>query len=320
MRVSAGQRLIESEEYVRARAAGAFRSNLAARDRLKSIEVLSNRELLDMLRARQSTGLLNFDIEGVPFVGELPAAANLPATVEMIPVENLQVELNSEQSENALATAVPYGTPLPEAALNFGATPTLQKLYRFGVGEPVTLGVLDEPGAVASLLNRRLRGGVNLGLENDLLNGNAYWTGMLAGATEGTAKGATYRADALCASIAAVQAQGWYIRPLQIAIHPTTRAAVFTERDADGQPVFVREMLRDENVDWIVSKFMPVDQALVGDFFEAVGLFVHGGLEVDLSRNHSDFLTRSMVEMVLEFRTFAWVRNPTALDLVTGIT
>jgi hypothetical protein len=57
----------------------------------------------------------------------------------------------------------------------------------------------------------------------------------------------------------------------------------------------------------------------VGDFFNAVALFVKGPLTVGFSRNHQDLLKRSMVMMTLGFRAFAWARQPSALCLVTGI-
>jgi hypothetical protein len=320
MRVDAGRRLIESPQYRQARESGAFKSrHPGARDGVKGIEVLSNAELVDMLRARQAVGLLGFDIEGVPFPSELPVATNLPAVVETIPTEHLQVELAPELSEDMLATAVPYGTPLREGSATWGPTPALQPLYRFGNAQPVSLGVLDDPGAVASLLNRRLRGGVNLGLENDLINGNGYWPGMLANAGDTNAKGVSYRAFAIRQGIANVQSLGWYVRPLQVMLHPTTACALFEEEDGSQRPLNILEMFKLTVDTWITSKFMPVGQALVGDFFEAVGLFVHGGLEVDLSRNHMDFLSRGLVEMKIEFRTYAWVRNTSALDLVTGL-
>jgi hypothetical protein len=315
---SPGRRYIDSETYKAARARSAAGGGWSG---LKDpVEVLSQDELVAALHLRTYADLAPFDIEGVPYVGELPAASLLPAFVEtIIETGKLQVEVAIETSEQPLASAVNDGTPYLEAGFNFGSTPTLEKLPRFGIAYPVTEGVLDQPGQVASLLNRRVEYGIGLGLENELLNGNGFWTGMLASAAETVAKGAGYRADAICNAVGVVQALGYYTRPLQVIIHPTTRAAVYTERDTSQRPISVSEMLDDQVNAWIPSKFMPIGQALVGDVFASTSLYVRGALEAAMSDEYMDFFTRAMIEMTLGFRCFGYVHQPNALCTVTGI-
>jgi hypothetical protein len=313
-----GRRFIESEPYRRAHEDGHFRSGRLP-DELSGIPVSDNAELRSALQLRTYSDLTMFEIEGTPFVGELAAFSRLPSFVETIPTEKVFVELSTELSENELATAVNDGQPYPEGQLNFGGSPTLTKIPRFGVGQPVSLGILDEPGQVSSVIDRRMQFGVGLGLENDILNGNGFWTGAIAGAGNTLAKGAGYRAFAIRGAVAMVQDNGWYARPLQVVINPLTAATLFEEEDGSGRPLAILDMF-DDNVDtWIVSKEMPAGQALVGDFFSAIALFVKGGLEIATSRNHQDFLTRSMVELTLGFRCYSWLRQPTALCAVTGI-
>lgn len=314
-----GKRFVESDAYQRARevfAAGQVPADMPA------VQVLDDVELRSALRLRTFSDLTSFSIDGVPYVGEQPAVARVPSVVETIPVAKDQVELASEASETTLARAVPAGAPLPEAAMNFGATaPTLQTLPRVGTAVPVTLNMLDEPGVVASLLDRRLTLGVGLGLENEMLNGNFAWTGMLAaaGATPVVRGGSTYRSFAIRNGVAEVQTNGWYVRPLQVVLHPTTYATLFEEEDGSQRPLAILDMF-DSTVDtFIVSNEIAIGSALVGDLFEAVGLFIKGGLEVSVGRNHQDFATRSMAELALEFRAFAWVRQPGALCQVTGL-
>ena len=243
--------------------------------------------------------------------------------------------LTNESVEGQFAAGVNDGQPFPEAAMVFsGATggsstaPTTAKLPRFGISVPVALNELDEPGTVESLMNRRLSASIGLGLENEMMNG-----GMLVGSGSGggtllaqaaapgspVAKGASYRANAIRNGVADVQTAGWYERPLQVVLHPLTAAAMFEEEDGSQRPLPILEMF-DGSVDaWIVSKAMPVGEALVGDLFNAVALFVKGPLTVGFSRNHMDFLKRSMVMMTIGFRAFAWVRQPSAMCLVTEI-
>ena len=330
MRDLAGQRFIESAQYRSARESGSFRDgNRPFTAEIHGVEVLDTHEIIRALRLRTYADLSSFEIDGVPYVGEAPNAAHVPNAVETIPTEGLQVELATESAESAFATAVNDGTPYPEVALAFAGSaggsataPTLQKLPRVGLSAPVTLGQLDEPGMVSSLINRRLNAGIGLGLENDMLNGNGFWTSFIAQAAAAgspVAKGSSYRAFAIRNAVADVQAEGWYERQLQVVLHPTTAAALFEEEDGSQRPLAILDMF-DASVDaWIVSKAMPVGEALVGDLFNASALFVKGPLTVGISRDHEDFRVRSMVMMTLGFRAFAWVRQPTALCVVTGL-
>ena len=313
-----GRRFVESPQYRDARTRGVIPTG---EFELRGVPVATPVELRRALSLRTYSDLAPFDIDGTPQVGELPAFAHLPGAVETIPLEQIQALLAAESSDAVLATAVNDGQPYPEAGVNFGATPTLQKLPRFGTAIPVTLGQLDEPGVVASIIDRRISRGIVLGLENDILNGNAFtgWTSALAGAGATVARTTNYRADALCLGVAAVQTVGWYENPLQIVVHPTTRSSIYTERDSQNRPLGVTEELDDMIDAWIISKEMPIGTALVGDFFSAVGLLTHGGLEVSVSKAHADFFTRNMVELTVGFRAFSWLRQPTALCTVTNL-
>jgi hypothetical protein len=183
-------------------------------------------------------------------------------------------------------------------------------LPRFGVSQPITLNVLDEPGVVAAILDRRIHFGIGLGLESDVLGGNNFWPGLLnVAGTIPITKGAGWRVTALVNAVAAVQANGFY-GPLQVVVHPTTRAAIFNETDTAGRPLPIDAMLADQVDQWIKSKFVPVGTALVLDCFNAVALLTYGPLVLAASREHADFLVRAMVEWTMSFRCFAWVRNP----------
>jgi hypothetical protein len=239
--------------------------------------------------------------------------------VESIPADKLTVLLARELSETALGTAADDGQPLIEATFNLSAAAISQKLPRFGVAQPITLGVLDEPGTVAAILDRRIHFGIGLGLEADMLAGNPFWSGLLnVAGTIPVAKGAGFRVTALVNAVAAVQANGFY-GPLQVAVHPTTRAAIFNETDTAGRPLPVDAMLAGQVDTWVISKFVPVGQAVVLDAFNSTALIVKGPLVLGASRSHADFLVRSTVEWTLSFRAFAWVRNPSSAAIVSGL-
>jgi hypothetical protein len=335
VRELAGRRFVESEQYRSARERGAFKGgNHPMSGDLAGVEVADTREIVRALKLRTYADLTSFDIEGVPYVGESPKAAHVPQAVETIPTEHVQIEVGTETVEGQYAAGVNDGQPYVEAAMAFagteggsGSSPTLQKLTRFGISVPVTLGVLDDPGKVESLINRRMGYSIGLGLENEMINGGQLMgtvgTSLIAQAAapgSPVAKGSSYRAFAIRNAVADVQEAGWYERPLQVVINPITAASLFEEEDNSNRPLAILEMF-DSMVDaWIVSKVFPAGQALVGDFFNAVALHVKGPLTVGISRDHQDFRTRDMVMMTLGFRAFADVREASALCQVTGIT
>lgn len=332
MRGLAGRRFIESAQYREAQEGGTFKTrNSPFPPELAGIDVLDTRELLQAMRLRTFSHLADFEIDGVPYVGEAPKAANLPQAVETIPTEGMQVELAAENAESSFAQGVEDGTPYPEIALSFngseGGTPTapkLQKLPRVGISAPVTLNQLDEPGVVESIINRRISASIPLGLENEMLNGGLTMGTAGTILAQAAAAGSPvvksgYRAFAIRNAVSNVQEEGWYERPLQVVLNPATAAALFEEEDGSQRPLAILEMF-DSQVDaWIVSKAMPAGEALVGDFFNAIGLFIKGPLSVGASRNHMDYLVRGEVIITIGCRAFSWVRQPSALCLVTGI-
>ena len=332
--VDPGSRFVASEAYRAAHASGAFADGRLP-DEVRSVEVLGEAELRSALRLRTFANLAPFDIEGVPHPGVLAVFAPLVSLVETIPVSRIQVLLAQESAEVALAGSADDGQPLPETTITFGPGPgPATKVPRFGSATPVSLATLDEPGLVASLLNRRFEMGFALGVENELLNGTGgFWTGLLNMPTTATGDathvigyartGGQYRLEAIVTAAALVQANGWYTRPLQVLSHPTTKAAAKTERaTTSGDPVSLPSMIGDGDVDidhWAVSKQMPVGVAVVSDFFGAVALLQKGGLTVEMAPHHRDFLTRGLVEMKLESRLYAWLRQPPAVCVVTGL-
>lgn len=311
-----GRRFIESEAYRRARP---HLRDGHVPDDLAGIAVMSSAEMRAELHLRTYADLTMFDIDGTPHVSELPAVSTVPSLVETIPTDFLQVDLAAESTEVAKATAVDEGTAFVEAEFDFGAQSDFHKLPRVGVATPVTLDLLDDPGRVASLLDRRMTLGVGVGLEDEMLNGNDFWDGALGLAASTEAKGAEYRALTIRNGVAKVQALGWHVRPLQVVIGPLTMAAMFEEEDDSHRPLPVMEVFSTVVDTWVVSTAIPEGQALVGDYLEAIALFAHGGLEAGAALNHSDFFTRSMAELTVGGHFYSWVRNPTALCLVTGI-
>lgn len=97
---------------------------------------------------------------------------------------------------------------------------------------------------------------------------------------------------------------------------------MFEEEDGSQRPldIDVQGMFKDTVDTWILSNKIGVDTALVGAFFNGVALFTKGPVTVALSRNHQDFSARDLVMLAIEFRCFAWVREPTALVQVMRLT
>ncbi len=291
--------------------------------------VLSVRELISALRLRSFADLNPFSIDPKTGVSALAQPSLLPGLVETIPTTRNQVELASELTESPVASSVDDGTALPEPALAFNPTPNLAQLKRFGAAWPVTKALLDSAGEVEAFLDERLLLSVGVGLEAGILSGNtSAMTGILntpgvGVITKGDAAHATeYDLDAILRAVAAVHDQGWYTNPNGLAaiIHPDTLRLVREQRNSAGAYLWNAENLASVG-SWSPSRFMPAGQALVGDPFAGVALYLKqpDGLSVEMSASHQDFLTRDEVMMATYMRCYCWVRRPDAFALVSGL-
>ncbi len=287
--------------------------------------LLSGRDLIGTLKLRTYSNLLIFDIDGVPKVSVLPAPARVPSLVETIITTKPYLELGDELTQQITADGALDGTPLVEPAMNFGSTPTPTILPRFGLALPIARSVLDDENQVASLLDARLQRGITLGLELKLLAGSSTdptGTGILnVSGTTTVAKGGSdvYRLDTVARGVSAVQGLGWYERPLQAVAHPTTLEAMRVEKDTVGHYAFRPQAITPDIEAWVPSTAVPVGSAIVGDFFNGAVLFLKDGLTIEVSTQHLDFLKRDMLMWSLATRAYAWIRNPSAFAICTGL-
>jgi len=164
-----------------------------------------------------------------------------------------------------------------------------------------------------------------LGLERQILtapSGDPNGPGILnVAGTSTVAKGGsdTYRLDTLARGVQTVQDAGWYVSGVQAVAHPTTLEAIRTEKDAVGNYVFRPKDVTPDIDAWVPSTLVPIGTSVVGDFFNGAALFLKDGLSIEVATSHLDFMSRDMLEWTLDTRAYAWVRNPTAFCIVTGL-
>lgn len=317
-----GERYVESEAFRRNRAAVRGPGPLVLEHREDT--VLTSRELMQELKLRSYSDLTMFDIEGVPFPSLLPLPALVPGLVTTVDAEHLQVELAQELEQNVIAEGAFDGTPLIEADFEFNQNPTLQPVCRFGMAWPVTQGVLDQPGTVSAILDKRLQLGFKVGLESQILSapaGSINGAGILSSDPPSVAFGGSdvYYADTLARAIASVQGAGFGVGvPISVVAQPTTLEQIRTQKDTVGQYVF-RPHLFPDVVNWTPSLQVPVGTAVVGDFANGCLQFVHGGVSVATSVAYMDFMKTAKVMFKIESRVYIWVAQPSAFCLATGL-
>ncbi len=224
------------------------------------------------------------------------------------------------------AAAVAEGATKPESTLIFDlVTDQVRKIAHW---IPVTDELLEDVQGIRSYLDVRLRLGVELTLDDQLLNGSGTAPaiqGLLnrAGLAAPVARGTDVNADAILKQISAIQTATGR-RPDGIVMNPANWQTIMLTKDANGQyygngPFSGMTQPNLWGINVAVSAAIVANTALVGAFKSAAQLFRHGGLRVEASSSHSDYFTRNLVAIRAELRAALIVPVPSAFGAVTGL-
>lgn len=279
--------------------------------------------------------------EGVGSGGALVLPHNLPGIRET-PTRRLTVAdlfANGTTDSNLItfmrettftnaAAAVAEGGTKPESTLVFeAATSPTQKIAHW---IPTTTEILEDQPLVATYVDGRLRHGVELKLEDALINGSGVspiLEGILArtGLTAAQARGAMTNADAIAAQVAAIETAT--LLPVDaIVIHPANWLAIQLLKAADGTylsgsgPIgpAAPPMLWGRHV--AVSPVIAQGTALVGCFRTAAQLFYRTGIKVTSTNSHADFFTTNKIAILAEVRVNLVTFRNAGFGIVTGLT
>jgi len=226
---------------------------------------------------------------------------------------------------NAAAT-VAEGAAKPESTLVFAQVSDLvQKIAHW---LPVTEEMLEDVSAIQSYIDARLRLGVQLAEEDQLLNGNGTppnIRGILnrTGLTAAQARGADTNADAIFKQITTISTTA-FVQPDGIVINPTNWQTIQLAKDANGQyygagPFAPPGPTRLWGLPAVTTPTIAAGTALVGDYAGSSQFFRRGGLRVEASNSHQDFFVKNLVAIRAEERGALAVYRPAAFGTITGL-
>jgi len=226
---------------------------------------------------------------------------------------------------NAAAT-VAEAAAKPESTLVFAAaTSAVQKIAHF---IPVTEEMLEDYAQTASIIDARLRLGVALVEEDQLLNGNGTPPNILglmnlAGLTTAVARGADTNADAIFKQITAI-ATTVFVAPDGFVMNPINWQSVQLTKNAAGNylgngPWAPAQPATLWGLPGAITPSIVANTALVGGFRSAAQIFRRGGLRVESSNSHASFFINNLVAIRAEERLALVSYRDAAFGKVTGL-
>lgn len=226
------------------------------------------------------------------------------------------------------AAAVAEGGTKPQSTLTFEAatSPTVKLAHWI----ETTTEVLEDSSLVASYVNRRLLHGLELVVDDNLVNGSGVapnLQGILAktGLATSIPRGTMTNSDAIAAQIAAIET-GTLLKVDAIIMHPSNWLAIQTAKTTTGEylsgsgPIgsAAPQMLWGRRV--AVTPVIALGTALVGSFRSAAQLFYRGGYILRASSSHANFFIENKVALLGEVRVNLVTFRNAAFGTVTGLT
>jgi HK97 family phage major capsid protein len=324
-----GQRLTMGQQFVKAPEYDFFRKG---HHRAQSAWRSPSVELFDMMRATTLT-------EDPASGGTLLVPQYTPAGIQPLPTRQLVVaDLFAQgiSTSNAIsymrektftnaAAAVLEGAAKPESALIFEAVSDLVRKIAHWL--PVSEEMLEDVDQIQSYIDARLRLGVQLKEDDELLNGTGVapdLDGILHRATGVTVVQAVAPATAADAVFTQIMtlASTSYLMPDGIVMNPADWATIAASKTTTGEylaggpftsiPTATLWGLPVALTPAIVAK-----TALVGAFKTGAQVFRKGGIRVEASNSHVDFFIKNLVAIRAEERLALAVYRPAAFGKVT---
>jgi HK97 family phage major capsid protein len=263
--------------------------------------------------------------------GIIPGSTRRLVLADLFAVGTTESNLISYMQETAFTNAadtVAEGAAKPEATLTFAAVS--DPVRKTAHWLPVTEEMLEDVPQIRSYIDARLRLGIELTEEDQLLNGTTTAPDIVgirnrAGLGTPIAVGAApdTGADAIFRQIAALfNSTG--LMPDGIVMNPVSWQAMQLMKLESGEYVgdgpFGRPVAPTLwGLPVAVTTVMPAGVALVGAFKTAAQIFRKGGIRVEATNSHADFFIKNLVAIRAEERLALAVYRPAAFGEVTGL-
>ncbi len=229
------------------------------------------------------------------------------------------VEYVAETSFTNAAAAVAEAAAKPESAVDLELKTA--KIATIAHWVHASRQVLDDAPTLKLYLDTRLRYGLQLTEENQLLNGTGVGANLLGMFTQATAYSAPVviaaptRIDTL--RLAAGQLENANYAPNGFIVHPNDWTTIELLKDADGQ--YLRAFPSDAGarrrwgVDVVVTSAMTAGSFLAGDFAQAAVLLDREAARLDIAYEDADDFQKNLCKLRVESRVGLAVQLPGAL-------
>jgi len=245
----------------------------------------------------------------------------MPGTTDSNVVTYMQ-----ETSFTNAAAPVAEGIAKPESALVFTQVP--EPVAKIAHWLPVTEELLEDAPAIRSYIDGRLRLGVELAADDQVLNGNGTApnlrgllnrTGLATTVVQGVAPDTA--ADAILRQIGAITTTA-LVAPTGIVMNPADWFALQPLKDTTGQYIGRNPFEAPAppslwGLPVAVTSAIAAKTAFVGAFATQAQFFRRGGLRVDSSNSHADFYIRDLVAIRAEQRGALCCYRPGSFGKVT---
>lgn len=232
-----------------------------------------------------------------------------------------------EKSFVNAADTVAEGAVKPESTLTFdAASDAVRKIAHW---LPVTEEMLEDVAQIRSYIDARLRLGIQLTEEDQLLNGTTVAPDIvgirnrtgLAPALPAAAGEST--ADVVFKQIMAIFGSS-FVMPDGIVLNPGNWQGVILKKTTTGEylaggPFSALPTPSLWGLPVAVTPVMTIGTGLVGAFGTAAQIFRKGGVRVEASNSHQDFFIKNLVAIRAEERLALAVYRPGAFGEVTGL-
>lgn len=236
------------------------------------------------------------------------------------------IQFMKETTFTNAAAAVAQGAAKPESTLVFAAaTSAVQKIAHW---IPVTEEMLEDYAQTQSVIDARLRLGLALTEEDQLLNGSGAGANLLGlmnlpGLTAAQARGADTNMDAIFKQITTISTTVFVI-PDAFVINPTNWQTIQLAKDTTGQylgsgPWAPAQPPTLWGLPGAVTPSIVANTALVGGFRSSAQYFRKGGVRVEASNSHADFFVKNLVAIRGEQRGALVAYREAAFGKVTGL-
>lgn len=239
------------------------------------------------------------------------------------------VNFMREKTYTNAAAAVAEGLQKPESALIFeAATAPVRKIAHW---LPVTEEMLEDVAQLRSYIDARLRIGVQIEEEDELLNGVGVaphilgyrmQTGLAADVTRADPD---TNADAMLMQTMAIFGAS-FLMPTGYVLNPANWTATILAKNlngdyiAQGGPFSPIQSPTMWGLPVAITPAQPIGEGLVGAFSTASQVFRRGGIRVEASNSHADFFIKNLVAIRAEERLALAVYRPAAFGKVLALT